>query len=185
VKSTQGDEKMSEPGGSPKDTFKQVFQIGAVVRDLDKSVKVLSEVFGIGPFNRIEDWPPSDRPDYQLYYYGEPGDFTARMAFVDLGQVELELIQPLEGKSIWSDFLEEHGEGIHHIRFNTPDHEPVIEYLAQNGIGVSQMGSGLRPGTFWVNFDTEDKVGFTIEIMKALPGTSGKTPKIVGDKAQS
>jgi hypothetical protein len=107
------------------------------------------------------------------------------MAFVDLGQVELELIQPLEGKSIWSDFLEKHGEGIHHIRFNTPDHEPVIEYLAQHGIGVSQMGSGLRPGTFWVNFDTEEAIGFTIEIMKSLPGTSGKTPKIVDGEVQA
>jgi methylmalonyl-CoA/ethylmalonyl-CoA epimerase len=174
---------MPEPASSPKDTFKQVVQIGAVVKDLDRSIKVLSDVFGIGPFSRIDDWPP-DRPDYQLYYRGEPGKFTARMAFVDLGQVELELIQPLEGKSIWSDFLEEHGEGIHHIRFNTPDHDPVIEYLAQHGIGVSQMGSGIRPGTFWVNFDTEETLGFTIEIMKALPGTSGKTPEIVDGEVQ-
>jgi hypothetical protein len=170
---------MSQAGGLPRDVFEQVVQIGVVVRDLDRSVKVLSEVFGIGPFNRVDDWPPPDRHDYELYYHGKPGDFTARMAFVDLGQVELELIQPLEGKSIWSDFLEEHGEGIHHIRFNATDHEPVIEYLAGQGIGVSQMGSGLRPGTFWVNFDTEHSVGFTIEIMKALPGTSGKTPRMV------
>jgi methylmalonyl-CoA/ethylmalonyl-CoA epimerase len=169
---------MSEARGSPKETFKQVVQIGAVVRDLDRSIKVLSEVFGIGPFSRIDDWPPPDRPDYQLFYYGEPGNFTARMAFVDLGQVELELIQPLTGQSIWSDFLEKHGEGIHHIRFNTFDHEAVIDYLSRHDIGVSQKGSGLRPGTFWVNFDTEDKVGFTVEIMKALPGTSGKTPRI-------
>jgi catechol 2,3-dioxygenase-like lactoylglutathione lyase family enzyme len=174
---------MSEPVSLPKDTFKQVVQIGAVVKDLDRSIKTLSEVFGMGPFSRIDDWPP-DRPDYQLYYHGEPGEFTARMAFVDLGQVELELIQPLEGKSIWSDFLEEHGEGIHHIRFNTLDHELEIEHLAQHGIGVSQMGSGIRPGTFWVNFDTEEAVGFTIEIMKALPGTSGKTPRIVDGQVQ-
>lgn len=72
-----------------------------------------------------------------------------------------------------------------YIRFNAPDHEPVIEYLAQHGIGVSQMGSGLRPGTFWVNFDTEDAVGFTIEIMKSLPGTSGKTPKINDGEVQA
>ncbi len=175
---------MPDPTSLPKDTFKQVVQIGIVVKDLDSSIEVLSGVFGIGPFSRIDDWPP-DRPDYQLYYYDEPGEFTARMAFVDLGQVELELIQPLEGKSIWADFLEKHGQGIHHIRFNAPDHEPVIEYLAQHGIGVSQMGSGLRPGTFWVNFDTEEAVGFTIEIMKSLPGTSGKTPKIVHGEVQA
>jgi catechol 2,3-dioxygenase-like lactoylglutathione lyase family enzyme len=169
---------MAQAADSPRDIFKQVVQIGVVVKDLDRSIEFLSEVFGIGPFNRVDDWPPPARDDYELYYHGKPGDFTARMAFVDLGQVELELIQPLEGKSIWSDFLEERGQGIHHIRFNASDHEPVMEYLARQGIGVSQMGSGLRPGTFWVNFDTEESVGFTIEIMKALPGTSGKTPRV-------
>ena len=96
---------MSERGSSPRDTFKEVVQIGVVVRDLDKSIRVLSEVFGIGPFSRFDDWPPSDRSDYELYYFGEPAAFTARMAFAALGPVELELIQPLEGKSNWSDFL--------------------------------------------------------------------------------
>jgi hypothetical protein len=174
---------MSEHTSSPRDAFKEVIQIGVVVRDLDRSIRVLSEVFGIGPFARVDEWPPSDRSDFELYYFGEPAEFTARMAFVDLGAAELELIQPLEGKSIWSDFLESHGEGIHHIRFNTPDHEPVIKYLEQQSVGVSQMGSGIRPGTFWVNFDTEEAVGFTIEIMKALPGTSGRTPKMGDAKA--
>jgi catechol 2,3-dioxygenase-like lactoylglutathione lyase family enzyme len=171
---------MSEHAISPRDVFKEIVQIGVVVRDLDRSIRVLSDVFGIGPFSRVDKWPPSDRSDFERYYFDEPAEFTARMAFVDLGAVELELIQPLEGKSIWSDFLESRGEGIHHIRFNTPNHEPVIKYLEHQGIGTSQMGSGIRPGTFWVNFDTDEAVGFTIEIMKALPGTSGRTPK-VGD----
>jgi len=94
------------------------------------------------------------------------------------------LIQPLEGESMWSDFLKEHGEGIHHIRFNVPDVEPVIEYLAGHDIGVAQSGSGLRPGTTWVNLDTESKVGFTIEIMNALAGTDGRTPQIADGKVQ-
>ena len=175
---------MSELANSPRDAFKEVVQIGVVVKDMDRSIRILSEVFGIGPFSRVDDWPPSDRSDFERYYFGEPVEFTARMAFVELGAVELELIQPLEGKSIWSDFLARHGEGIHHIRFNTADHEPVIEYLEQNNIGVSQMGSGIRPGTFWVNFDTEEAVGFTIEIMKALPGTSGRTPKMTDGNAE-
>ena len=166
---------------SPKGMFSECVQVGVVVRDLDRSIKILSDAFGIGPF-RVIDWPPPDRTDIQKVYYDKPGDFTARMAFTGLGVVELELIQPLDGESIWANFLNEHGEGIHHIRFNVPDHEPVINYLAGQGIGVSQMGSGLRPGTFWVNFDTESKVGFTIEIMKALPGTDGRTPQIVDGK---
>jgi hypothetical protein len=107
------------------------------------------------------------------------------MAFTELGPVELELIQPVSGQSIWADFLEQHGGGIHHIRFNVTDMEPVVEYLAGQGIQVAQMGSGLRPGTQWANFDTEGTIGFTIEVMKALPGTDGRTPQIVDGKVQA
>jgi methylmalonyl-CoA/ethylmalonyl-CoA epimerase len=175
---------MSDGSASPRAMFGNVVQIGAVVKDLERAIQVLSEVFGIGPF-RVINWPPAGRTDIQKVYRGQAGSFTARMAFTELGPVELELIQPLTGESIWADFLEEHGEGLHHIRFNVSEIEPVLEYLAGHGIEVTQMGSGLRPGTAWANFDTEGKVGFTIEIMKALPGTDGRTPQIVDGKVQS
>ena len=166
---------MAKDVTSPKDTFRDGVQVGVVVRDMERSIKYLTEVFGIGPF-RIIDWPPADRTDIEKIYYGKQGDFTARMAFAGLGSVELELIQPISGESIWADFLDEHGEGIHHIRFNTFDHQEVIDYLAGHDVRVAQQGSGLRPGTVWVNFDTQSKIGFTIEIMKALRGTDGLTP---------
>ena len=168
---------------SPPPFFKKFTQIGVVVKDLDHSVKVLQEVFGIGPF-RVVDWPPAERTDMQRFYYGQPGSFTARMAFADLGAAELELIQPKEGESIWADFLRTHGEGIHHIRFNVDDVAPVIAYLGQHDITPAQNGLGLRPGTNWVNFGTEEAVGFVIEIMNALPGTDGRTPQISDGKVQ-
>jgi hypothetical protein len=163
---------------SPAEMFKDFVQIGVIVPDVAQSTKVLSEVFGIGPW-RVIDWPPAGRTDIERYYCGEPAQFTARMAFSELGPIELELIQPLEGKSIWADFLEQHGPGIHHIRFNVHDMDPVVGYLATQGIGIAQQGSGIRPGTTWANFDTEKCVGFTIEVMKALAGSSGRTPAIV------
>jgi hypothetical protein len=169
---------MSEAHVDPKLVFRDLKQIGVVVADLDGTLKVLSEAFGIVPVRTLY-WPPADRPDFERFYYGQAADFTCRLAFVRLGGIELEIIQPLEGKSIWSDFLDQHGEGIHHIRFNVEDIETqqVIDFLADLGIGVSQRGSGLRPGTDWVCFDTEDKLGFCIEVMKAVPGTDGMTPE--------
>jgi hypothetical protein len=61
----------------------------------------------------------------------------------------------------------------------------VIKYLAGRGVGVAQMGSGLRPGTTWANLDTQHLVGFTIEIMNVLPGTDGRTPQIVEGQVQA
>ncbi len=174
---------MPDSGGSPRGMFGSVVQIGVVVKDIDHTVKVLSEVFGIGPFRTI-DWPPADREDLERFYHGQPAGFTARMSFTELGSVELELIQPTGGESIWADYLREHGEGIHHIRFNTYDLQPIMDQLAGHGISVAQMGSGIRPGTVWANFDTEAQIGFTIEVMKALPGTDGRTPQIVDGRVR-
>ena len=104
------------------------------------------------------------------------------MAFTELGPMELELIQPVSGQSIWADFLREKGGGIHHIRFNVDELEPVQEYLAGYDIFSAQHGSGIRPGTTWMNFDSMEKVGFMIEVMKVVPGTTGRTPQIVDGK---
>lgn len=172
---------MPDDVAAARQLFCDFVQIGAVVQDLDESIKVLSEVFGLGPF-RVITWPPEGRTDIVKFYYGQPGNFTARMAFAELGPVELELIQPLTGESIWADFLAKHGPGIHHIRFNVPELEPVVAYLASHDIGIAQMGSGIRPGTSWANFDTERLIGFTIEAMKTVPGSSGRTPAIVDGK---
>lgn len=162
---------------SKEEMFKSFVQIGVVVADIDQVTRYLSEIFGIGPF-RVIDWPPEGRTDIQKYYYSQPGDFTARMAFTELGPIELELIQPVSGMSIWADFLREKGGGIHHIRFNVDELAPVQKYLAGYDILPSQYGSGIRPGTTWMNFDSEEKVGFVIEVMKVLPGTNGRTPRI-------
>jgi methylmalonyl-CoA/ethylmalonyl-CoA epimerase len=158
-----------------KQIFNDFAQIGVVVRDIHQTMKVLTEVFGIGPW-RVFNIPPEDHKDLPRFYYGKPTNYSSIQAFAELGPVELELIQPLEGESIFTDFLEKRGPGIHHIRFNIEHMEPVVEHLKNHNIGVAQSGLGIRPGTEWANFDTERLIGFTIEVLKKLPGTDGRTP---------
>ena len=83
----------SEQTGEVK-RFGDVMQVGVVVRDLDRTIAALSDIFGMGPFRAIA-YPPEGRGDMNRVYRGEPGDFTYRQAFVDLGTVELEIIQPV------------------------------------------------------------------------------------------
>jgi methylmalonyl-CoA/ethylmalonyl-CoA epimerase len=152
-----------------------VVQVGVVVEDIEKTCANLERIFGIGPWE-IRDWPP--RQDMRRWYRGQKTLCKARMAFCLVGTVELEIIQPLEGSSIWRDFLTEKGEGIHHIRFNVEDEKAVQAHLQENhGIKVLQHGDGIRPGTVWMNFDTIDSIGFVLEIMRQVPGTDGLTPK--------
>ncbi len=161
----------------PEGAFRQCIQVGVIVKDLDRKIENLRRIFGIGPF-RVIEFPPEGRTDMYREYRGQPGQFTCRLAFADLGTVELELIEPVNGPSIWQDYLDQHGEGIHHIRFNTFDERPILEHLAGNGIGVEQEGAGTRPGTAFFYLDSRDKIGFSIELMRAVAGTDGRAMPI-------
>lgn len=176
---------MSEPTPTPLSItapFKTAIQVGVVVSDLDQSMRALTQIFGIGPF-RIVECPPPGREDKQLYH-GAPTAFRTRQAFADLGTIELELIQPVEGRTIWSDFLAERGPGIHHLRFNVPDHQALTAFLQTHGIAPTQEGAGIREGSYWVNYNTEQLLGFIIEILQPAPGSDGLTPGVVRHSAE-
>ena len=151
--------------------LKRLVQIGIVVADRDQTTRRLTSLFGIGPF-RLVEWP--DRAESKYYYRGAEEHIRIRQAFVQLGDVEVELIQPLEGRSGYSDFLDQTGGGIHHVLFEVSDIDPVIQDLAKSGVTVLQSGTGIRPGTHWVLLDTREMLGFYVEL-RHRPGESDGT----------
>ena len=36
---------------------------------------------------------------------------------------------------------DEHGPGLHHLKFSVPTHEPSMSYLKDKGIEIEQMGA--------------------------------------------
>ncbi len=148
--------------------LKRLVQIGIVVADRDHTTRLLTSLFGIGPFRFIE-WP--DRPDSEYYYHGVEENIRIKQAFVQLGDIEVELIQPLEGHSGYKDFLDQTGGGIHHVLFEVPDIDPVIHELSKSGVTVLQSGTGIRPGTRWALLDTHKLLGFLVEL-RHRPGES-------------
>jgi catechol 2,3-dioxygenase-like lactoylglutathione lyase family enzyme len=150
--------------------LKRLVQIGIVVPDRDRSAHLLTFLFGIGPF-RLVEWP--DRPESKYYYRGAEEHIRVKQAFVQLGDVEVELIQPLEGRNGYQDFLDETGGGIHHVLFEVPDIDPVIQELAKAGVTVLQSGTGIRPGTRWALMDTKKLVGFFVELRHRPGGSDG------------
>src|ERR1035438_405683 len=83
-----------------------------------QTTRLLTSLFGIGPFRFVE-WP--DRKESKYYYRGVEEQIRLKQAFVQLGDVEVELIQPLEGRNAYQDFLDQTGGGIHHVLFEVPD----------------------------------------------------------------
>ena len=63
-----------------------------------------------------------------------------KIAITRVGEVELELCQPIDGNSIYQDFLMEHGEGLHHLNFLVDNVDETTEILAKEGFPSIQSG---------------------------------------------
>ena len=150
-----------------------VDQIGIVVRDLHAMVAALEQILGIKGF-RVMEWPV-EGIDPQSTYHGKPGNFRLLLAFGTIGKTQIEIIQPLEGQNIYSDFLEEHGPGLHHFRLTVPDFEERVESLESSGIEKIASGTGVHVGSEWAYFDTSNLLqGVIVELRKHLDEAGGE-----------
>ncbi len=111
-------------------------QVCIVVRDLDKSMKFMWNTFGIGPWDINIRSADSMR---DMTYRGKPACFSYKVAVTHnrLGGMQIELIEPVEGDNIYSDFLREHGEGIHHLGWYTVD---SVETFTETTMTLQKAG---------------------------------------------
>jgi len=137
----------------------EVSQIGVVVEDLDRAVAFYQSVFGMGPF-RIQE---AEAPN--VWDRGKEKRIKARLAFADLGQVEIEFIHILEGDSVHLEFLREHGEGLHHLGFRVKDFQAKLEQAKAMGFEVLQTGP---LGRFYAYLDTRRHGGIIVELIEDI-----------------
>lgn len=149
--------------------FRNLIQVGMVVSDLDKTLEAFQSLLGIGPF-RIAEYPPAGEENCLREYQGKPADFTAKFCFFHFGNIELEVIQPLSGDSIWSDFLREHGPGLHHLKFSMDRLEPARRQLEEHGFRCVQQGAAVGPnkGKVWAYYELQKDLPLCIEMMNEV-----------------
>ena len=140
-----------------------LIQVGIVVNDISKAVDHYTSVFGIGPFKIIHP------KFHNKTYHGKPADFDMKLAFTDWKPIQVELIEPLQGENIYFDFLKKNpGGGIHHLGYEVVDLDETIDNYARNGINVIQGGRVEGGGHAY--FDTENLLGFIVEVFHTPPG---------------
>jgi catechol 2,3-dioxygenase-like lactoylglutathione lyase family enzyme len=116
-----------------------VTQVGFIVKDVEKTKVKWAEFFGVTP-------PPTvDGGKFevtQTQVDGQPAPrANCHMAFFDVGpNMQLELIQPNGEKSTWQDFLDQHGEGIHHVAFRVKGMKDTILSCEKFGMKCVQQG---------------------------------------------
>jgi methylmalonyl-CoA/ethylmalonyl-CoA epimerase len=97
-------------------------------------------------------------------YRGEPSQAQAKLAFFNLGQVSLELIEPIGGPSTWKDFLDQKGEGVHHIAFQVKGTQQVVEFLESHAIEEVQRGD--YTGGMYTYMDGSAQLGVILELLE-------------------
>lgn len=148
-------------------------QIGIVVRDAQAMAEVFYRVLGIGPF-RMMEWPITG-VDPQSTYRGEPRDYRIRLGFAQAGAAQIELVEPLDDRSIWSDFLVDHGPGLHHFRVTVSNFDETVAAMKAAGFENIASGTGAHVGSRWAYFDTGDLLeGIALEVRTRLEGADGQ-----------
>jgi len=137
-------------------------QVAILVDDLEKSMKYYEEVFGIGPWIRSEgglDW---------LEVRGREAQADRKISLAQVGTVQIELIQYVGGDSIHFEFLEECGQGVHHLGFFVRDLDRRLEAAKEAGIEVLQQGRIKQKGLTvrYAYLDTTDDFGVIIEFIE-------------------
>lgn len=143
-----------------------VHQVGIVVADLDAAVATHSQLCGCATDDWRFDVFGRDSVD-ELTVRGAPADFSMRLAFHGSAP-ELELIQPLEGPSIYAEWLAAGAGGLHHLAVAVTSLERATAAMERAGFATLEAGHGFAPagrGGF-AYFDTVAALGYVIEAVE-------------------
>ncbi|WP_119071393.1 VOC family protein [Aggregatilinea lenta] len=146
---------------------KSIIQICVIVDDVEKYMKKYSEVFGLPMPTEYHITAGHDETEAK--YYGEPTEAKAKITSFYFGKVQFELLEPLGGPSVWQDFLDQNGPGVHHIAFKVNGSNEVAASFEASGFPVSQQGlfTGLPRGMY-TYLNTDNALGTTVELLEWL-----------------
>jgi hypothetical protein len=138
-----------------------VVQVGVVVRDIEARARAWAEIFDL-PVPNIIVTDTVDKAHTE--YKGKSTPARAKLAFFKLGQVALELIEPIGGPSTWQDQLDQHGESLHHIAFFIKGMQEKIAYLEARDIPLIQRGD--YTGGRYAYLDGLAQLGLVLELLE-------------------
>src|SRR2546430_2096495 len=117
-----------------------ISQIAIVVRDIDQALERYHRALGWCPWNVYDHRLPAL---HDTYLHGKPTEFTMIGAETHVGEIVVELLQPVDGLSIYKEWLDAHGEGLYHIAVMRPtasESEATMRHFDELGAGVLMEG---------------------------------------------
>lgn len=138
-----------------------ITQIGILVNDIEKTSQAYADFFGIEKPN----WIITDTVDIaETEYKGASTEARAKLAFFDMGSLQLELIEPDHNPSTWREYLDEHGEGPHHIAFVVKGIKEKVAVMERNQMPLVQKGE--YTGGRYAYMDTFKELKIILELLE-------------------
>lgn len=97
--------------------LKKINHVAILVKDIEDALVFWRDKLGL-PLEHIEDVPSQ----------------ASKVAFLPLGESEIELVQPTDSESSLSKALEKRGEGMHHLCIEVDDIEVMVRRLKEKEV---------------------------------------------------
>jgi hypothetical protein len=136
-------------------------QICIVVKDIELAARKWAELLGTEvPTIRINHLEGNEHYAYR----GQPVSCDLKVCDIPMNGFVIELHQPIGGPSSFQEFMEKHGNGVHHIGFEVGSaRDDVIASLTDAGYDTNRT-LGIYPGSSWTIVDSEDTLGVNLNI---------------------
>jgi methylmalonyl-CoA/ethylmalonyl-CoA epimerase len=149
----------------PEPVFTDTLQVAFIVRDLNAALETFVYEYGVAPWSIIEMGPGVIEG---LVHNAEPAEFSTRIALAMIGNVKWELIQPLDDKGPFAEFLAANGEGLHHIGMGVANYDEALARLRDKGHDV--LSGGIHQGIRFSYLSTDRDLGAITEIVDRSGG---------------
>jgi catechol 2,3-dioxygenase-like lactoylglutathione lyase family enzyme len=119
-------------------------QIAWVTADLGATEAMLTSVLGAKKWIRM---PAVHFGPDACTHRGRPADFTADISLSYAGDTQLEVISPVSGQSVYTNFLDVAGAGLHHVCVEAADEASFSAMLRDaERDGAPVVSQGVMPG---------------------------------------
>lgn len=138
-------------------------QIAIIVKDVEAAKKSYAAFWG------VEVPPTVDAGVYEVtktVYKGRPNELAGcNMAFFELDGIQFEIIEPNEAPSTWRDWLEERGEGLHHVAYKVGDIFEAMEKMQKAGYECTMWGYYGDASGAYAYFDCMKDLKMYVELL--------------------
>jgi len=130
---------------------KKIDHVAVVVEDIDAALTFWRDALGL-TLDHVEDVPSQ----------------ASKVAFLPIGESEIELVQPTVSDTGLAKYLEKRGEGMHHLCIETDDIEGILSDLKEKGVRLINEEPLTLPGRKMAFIHPKASNGVLIELYEVL-----------------